>query len=107
MIVMLKHNQDLWNADRDDEKSHMAAGIHHIDREEKRRSARRLRKETTRAMQQVDDCDDEDADFDLQGIQEDAIIGVYQLSLANNSRKRSRHKRLKLSFSFFAFFTNY
>ena len=75
--------------------------------EEKRRSARRLRKETTRATQQVDDCDDEDADFDLQGIQEDAIIGIYQLSLVNNSRKRSRHKRLKLSFSFFAFFTNY
>ena len=75
MIMMLKHNQDLWNADRDDERSYMAARILHLNYEERRRVARRLREETMRAMQQVDDrSEEENDDFDLQ---DDAIVGVY------------------------------
>jgi hypothetical protein len=78
MIMMLKHNQDLWNADRDDERSYMAARILHLNYEERRRVARRLREETMLAMRRVDDRDEEeDDDFDLQGVQDDDIIGIY------------------------------
>ena len=72
------HNKTTNSLYCDDEKRHMAARILHLDYEEKRRVARRLREETMRAMQQVDDHDDEeDDDFDLQGVQDDAFVGVY------------------------------
>ena len=57
LVVMLKYNQVLWNANKDNEKTYMAAIILHVDNEEQRRNACLLRGQAMQTVQEVDDSD--------------------------------------------------